>query len=283
MDSNKFIFRNCLPQILSSIRVISKIGLPQPSFKLNQTKGIVQGSYTLDSADNTKIQFIKKGASTKGRVIFIHGTPGNAINWIDFINAAPENIEYISISRLGYNPGQGFKPQTSFAKQVEAIEPLLEPVGDKYPIVVGHSMGATLALKIAILYPNRVSAVVPISGAFSPELEKIYQIQYFADKYLYYFLPPSYRVSNRELLAFPEELRIMNEELGNIRDPILFIHGDEDYLVPYENLKYITERLPQTSVLDAITLKGVDHFVIWRKTDFVINIIRQLSDKFWGM
>src|SRR5262245_25352531 len=65
----------------------------------------------------------------------------------------------------------GTSKDYSFASSLEDVSAVLEATGTSRPVLVGWSHGAAIAVRIAALHPDAVSAIVSIAGAY--QLEKI--------------------------------------------------------------------------------------------------------------
>lgn len=95
-------------------------------------------------------------------IVLIHGLPGTAQDF-DKVTAALPGRHTIAFDRpgFGYSTG-GYHP---FAEQLQTIDQLLDALGVKRPILVGHSYGGTLALAYAERRPQAVRGLVLIDAA----------------------------------------------------------------------------------------------------------------------
>jgi pimeloyl-ACP methyl ester carboxylesterase len=95
-----------------------------------------------------------------------------------------KNFHVIALTRRGF--GASDKPEHGYdmTTLVEDIRQAMDALVIDRAIVVGHSLGSREAAALAILYPDRVSKVVYLDGAYnlSPELIK-------ADEEMSAFLP----------------------------------------------------------------------------------------------
>ena len=101
----------------------------------------------------------KKPAAT---VVFLHGIGNNGQSWQKVINALPENLRIISIDLLGH--GKSPKPRKiNYDLKTQArsvVATLLANVTTPKVIIVGHSMGALVAIEVAKRHPKLIRGLV---------------------------------------------------------------------------------------------------------------------------
>ncbi len=195
------------------------------------------------------------------RVIFIHGTPGSADGWADFLLAAPTGFRYLALDRPGFGGSGPDGAEVSLARQAEAVAALLG--GDPKPILVGHSLGGPIAAQVAVDNPGRVAALVLVAGSLDPSLEKTHWAQPLGEwPLLRDLLPRPLRNANRELMALKPQLEALSPRLVGIRCPVMIVHGTADPLVPFSNTRFMTARMTQAQ-LSMVTLRDRDHFLPW--------------------
>ncbi|MEK7603024.1 MAG: alpha/beta hydrolase [Patescibacteria group bacterium] len=108
-------------------------------------------------------------------IVFLHGMASSLRFWEDIIEKLSKNFHCISIDLLGF--GNSPKPKDSrydYDSHLSAVQDTLTSLGVKKFTIVGHSMGALLAVRYASENPNKVVALVgfgmPIYA--SPEIAK---------------------------------------------------------------------------------------------------------------
>lgn len=97
-------------------------------------------------------------------VVLLHGMAGSGRYWDTFIPYLGNKNRIINIDLLGYgrSPMPGDDPYTYESHLRSIIETLDHLKMTRPVILVGHSMGALLALRLATLYPERVTKLVLI-------------------------------------------------------------------------------------------------------------------------
>ena len=220
---------------------------------------------------------VYKGGRGQGQsVIFVHGTPGSASAWNDYLDDVPEGMDYVAIDRPGFGASEPKAVMPLMSDQALALEPLLPTDGGR-AILVGHSLGGPIIAKAAVLYPQRVGGLVILAGSLDPSLEKIHWIQHIGRWWpISKLIPSSLDHSNREIFALERELEILGDQLDTIDVPVIIIHGTKDRLVPYENVAFMEERMTGAR-LEIVTLEGQNHFLPWNSKAIVDDAIMRLS------
>ncbi|ORY28180.1 putative hydrolase [Naematelia encephala] len=104
------------------------------------------------------------GAESGDTIIFIHGLGGNSTNFAPLISASGVEKTYRVVT-FDFE-GHGLSPLSgdglSIATIAESVKEVLDHVGAKTAVVVGHSAGGLVATTFAAEYPSRVTKLVLI-------------------------------------------------------------------------------------------------------------------------
>ncbi len=223
--------------------------------------------YTVDSH---RISAIENGDRSRPRVIYIHGTPGDAENFASYVLDPVDDADSISIDRPGFGRTTPPGAVASLEAQARVIEPLLVARDGVWPVLVGHSLGGPIALRVAAEHPDRVGAVVVVAGSVDPELERVMFIQRVGEfLFVPALLPRAIRNANRELLPLRGELETLSTMLERVRCPVVIVHGTKDSLVPYSNAPWLRDQLVNSRGVWVTTIPGEDHFLVWTDTEDV--------------
>jgi pimeloyl-ACP methyl ester carboxylesterase len=228
-----------------------------------------------------QISYVEIGNPTAPMVVFIHGAPGNLKAFLSFLKDSTllEKARLIAVDRPGYG-GSGFgKTEISVEKQAAMILPILQSnQNEQLPILVGHSYGGTLAVRLAMDYPDKVGSLILAGPAVDPENEKKFWVNKPADwKAIRWMLPKAIRVSNDEKLSHVEELQKMKPFWEKVTAPTTIIHGENDGIVPFANGLFAQKMLVNAKV-DTIFRKKMGHIsLIWKK-----DIIKPVVLKYLG-
>jgi pimeloyl-ACP methyl ester carboxylesterase len=256
--------------------VLATVGfIPTGPKAANSSTEPMRHSAYVGDAGTTKISYLKNGLSSDPLVILVHGTPGSATGWNDYVLSPPEGMEVIAVDRLGFGESGPNQAITSLKEQAEAVASLL-PNTNRPVVLLGHSLGGPIVAWVAAHYPSRVSAVVFLAASMDPAEEKIHPMQWVGNWPLVRpFLPRAIRNANSELLALKAELVELEKMLPLIRAKVLIVHGTKDDLVPVSNVAFMQLRLSGTSCVQTTLLDGRNHFLPWNSPEVVRNAIRQ--------
>ncbi|PZS31132.1 MAG: hypothetical protein DLM58_12395 [Pseudonocardiales bacterium] len=98
-------------------------------------------------------------------VVLLHGMAGSHIYWGADFDVLADRARLIAVDLLGF--GQSAKPVTGYGprEHADAVVGCLRELGITEPaLLVGHSMGALVALAVATHYPEAVDRVVAIAA-----------------------------------------------------------------------------------------------------------------------
>lgn len=208
--------------------------------------------------------------TTAQRIIYVHGTPGDATSLQGYLIDPIKGFDSISIDRPGFGHTTPPTVALTLEEQAQVIEPFLVEREGKWPILVGHSMGGPIIAAVAGLYPEQVGGLVILAGSLDPELEEWKWYNRLVDtKLTAYMIPRSLRSSNRELYPLKEELEKLKPLLGQVTCPVVIVHAPDDMLVPFANVAYMEEHFPAGTVVETIVLDGKNHFLPWNSEEEV--------------
>ena len=99
-------------------------------------------------------------------IILFHGGDGNSASWHKQAPVYAQHFQVIIFDERGY--GRSSAPPTDYGGHTSAndILCLMEALEISRAFLVGYSMGAATAMRLALLAPSRVAAMV-LSGAGS--------------------------------------------------------------------------------------------------------------------
>lgn len=117
-------------------------------------------------------------AGTGSPVLMVHGLISERGTWDGEITALADDHRVIAPDLFGHGASVGSDPADpdlpndySLGGHAAALRDLLDELGLRQVVVVGHSLGGGIAMELAYLFPERVSALVLVSsGGLGSEL-----------------------------------------------------------------------------------------------------------------
>ena len=142
-------------------------------------------------------------------VLLIHGWPESWYSWRHQLRAlAAAGFHAVAPDVRGYGRSDAPQPIEAYSMKEMTADyvGLLDALGEKTAVIVGHDWGAPMAWTSAVLYPDRYRAVAAMSVPFAPRsaappLDMLRQM--FKDTFFYivYFQEPG--IAEAELDADP--------------------------------------------------------------------------------
>ena len=231
----------------------------------------------VESAGERKLSYLIDRNPGLPRIIFIHGSPGHSSMYGTYLRHPIEGAETIAVDRLGYGSSTPNRAAVSFAEQAAAIAPLLEQRKGLWPIVVGHSLGGPIAVRLAVDNPGKVSGLILVGAGLNPELEEVRWYNRVARNPLVSpFLAEHVKISNQEMYASREQVEELSKLLDRISCPVIIIHGTKDNLVPFKAVKYSMESFADNPHLYIVTLIGEGHHITKQRQEEVREAANEL-------
>lgn len=221
------------------------------------------------------VSYLRAGDSGGPRVILVHGTPGSAASWADYLLDPPPGVEVIAIDRPGFGASGPDGAMTDLASQAAAVAALL-PDNGRSAVLVGHSLGGPVVARVAIDHPTRVSGLVLLAASLDPAQESIHPLQHVGTwPMVRGLLPRAIRNANAELMALKPELEALATMLPRVRADVVIVHGTQDDLVPVANVPFMQARLTGARSVQTVLLDGRNHFLPWNSPQAVRAAVAQ--------
>jgi len=236
----------------------------------------------IDIDKQTSLRYLELWKKTWPLLILIHGAPGNISTWYNMIQKTSlvDTYRIFIVDRPWYGKSGYGIAQTSLDEQSRWIWMLLEKNNHKeLPIIVWHSFGGPIVGKLLIDFPEDIAGWIIISGAASPEHEKIRGISYPMERRaIKPLIPKPLRVTNAEKFSHVAELLLLEPQRKDITHPLIVMHGYKDRIVPVENAYYIEKHAMQADI-DMRIYKDGDNFLPFNRTIVVEKAINDMHEK----
>jgi len=144
----------------------------------------------------------------------------------------------------------------------------------KNTILIGYSYGGPIVLaslkhykKVILLAPAVYAKVEPMPWA----------LNFYKWKTTRWMLPKVWQAASKEKISHKNDLMAFQDGWNKNKSSILSIHGNEDWIAPYENSIYLNENFPSEQ-FELVTLNGGGHGLVWSHFDEIKKqIIKQLN------
>jgi pimeloyl-ACP methyl ester carboxylesterase len=103
------------------------------------------------------------GSSENPVVIFLHGSWEDSNQWAKIIEPLSKNFHCFAIDLLGFGNSTAVKTPRSIELEVDALQEFMTALKLDSVYLVGHSLGAWIAVSYALKYPDLVQGIVTIS------------------------------------------------------------------------------------------------------------------------
>ncbi|MBY0476757.1 MAG: alpha/beta hydrolase [Chitinophagaceae bacterium] len=226
------------------------------------------------------LHYAQTGSDTLPTLLFVHGSPGS---W-DAFKAYLKNKELlqhyriISVDRPGFGYSD-FGNAMNLTAQTNIIAAWMDSIHNNKPfIIIGHSLGGPMAIKIAAARPQYTKALVLLAGSQDPSLEKPEKWRPILFKTpLNLLIPGALRPSNEELWYLKKDLKEMGPDYEKIHCPVYILHGKKDILVPYSNVAYTQTMLTKTDSVFVTSFEKENHFIVWTREKEIVELLLKLK------
>jgi non-heme chloroperoxidase len=238
------------------------------------------------------LEYVEHGSPSGIPMLLLHGLSDSLRSYELALPHLPASIRAFALSQRGHGdssrPGTGYTP-SDFAADIAAF---LDAIRLERAVIVGHSMGSSIARRLALDEPERMLGLVlvgsfatlegnpgvielaqavaelrdPIDPAFVAEFQQSTLAQPVPPEFFDVVMQESLKVPARVWRAVLEGLMGPDHptEVGSIQAPTLIIWGDQDAFCP---------RSDQDALLAAITgsrlvaYAGVGHDPQWEQPE----------------
>src|SRR5688572_10821002 len=148
---------------LTSSRIISN-DLSRPS--IVDAKANREDRY-VDLPTGVRLNYVERGDPRGTPMVLLHGYTDSRRSYDRILPLLPASFRVLAVTHRGH--GNSSKPDTGYAPSDFAADlaAFLDAMRIESAVIVGHSMGSTVAQRFAIDYPSRARALV-LEGAFFP-------------------------------------------------------------------------------------------------------------------
>ncbi|TAH20578.1 MAG: alpha/beta hydrolase [Cytophagales bacterium] len=236
-------------------------------------------------------------------IVLLHGTGASLHTWDGWAKILKQKRRVIRMDLPAYGL-TGANPSGDYSNQsyVSFLHAFLEKIGVEKCVLIGNSLGGSIAWHFAAAYPNRIKKLVLIDAAGFPTQNTQQPLAFrlakipIANELIKYITPRfvieksilnvygdkskvseelidryfelSLREGNRQ--AFIDRMKIRFDvadtlKIKALKMPTLILWGEEDKLIPVENAFKFKRLLPYNNLL---IFKGIGHVPMEENPEF---------------
>ncbi len=224
-------------------------------------------------------------------LVFIHGWGATAkiFDTVFYYLNDEFNIRYFDLPGFGKTPIEKIMTLKDYA---DFVYTFLKDNKIEQPIIIGHSFGGAVAVKLAILHPESISKLVLVSAsAVRWPRHKIMFIKKMAD-IIKPFLSEKLRKLILKILKLDKTdyaqidspklketfKNVINEDLSpylsTIKIPTFVIWGEKDTVTPLKEGKFIAKLIPNAKLS---IIKNAGHFRFLEKPEEFVRLIKEFA------
>jgi pimeloyl-ACP methyl ester carboxylesterase len=102
-------------------------------------------------------------------ILFVHGWLGSWRYWMPTMEAVSDKNRTYALDLWGFGDSDKSNPRYTVSDYVALLSNFVENMGVRDAPIIGHALGATVALEYAVRYPDRVKKIVAVSLPVNPD------------------------------------------------------------------------------------------------------------------
>ncbi|MCL2580654.1 MAG: alpha/beta hydrolase [Oscillospiraceae bacterium] len=237
-------------------------------------------------------------------IVLLSGLMMSVKSWRPFIPALSENNRLILLDFLDQGKSSRMCEPYDIALQVDAVKRVLDHLGITQAVLAGISYGASVCMQFALKYPEYVNrlALFNCVAYISPWIKDLgagwTAARVSPEAYYHmttpFFYSPGFYNRNLDWISARKDFLIENyfgdadfldsidrmtnstnghdvrERLCEIQVKTLIAGGRDDLLTPLAEQKYISERIPNASM---VTIEDCGHATMYEKPECFLTLL----------
>lgn len=228
--------------------------------ELTDEEGAAAGPQTVEVGGAT-ISYLRRGEG-QNAVVFIHGFGGDANGWGMVQEALSGEADTIALDLPGHGNSTKTITDATLDGQAKLVAAVLDALGVGKAHLVGHSMGAAVALSLAIADPGRVASLTLLAPAgLGPQINDAYLTGFIAadkrrdmERVLQYLFADKTLASR----ALAEDV-IKYKRLDGVKDALSILHDG-----------FIKDGVQSVSLRNGLEALTIPVAILWGASDEII-------------
>ena len=222
-------------------------------------------------------------------VLFLHGWRSNKQIWSAVIEGLKDlKIEMVAVDLPGFGKSQISSAPMTVEDYADIVAALIKKLDLKNVVVVGHSFGGRVGIKLSSEYPESISKLILVDSAGFPIKASKKKLFALAAKIIKPFFKPKamqglrkkvyQQIGAEDYVATPQLQKTfinitsedLSEDLKNIQTPTLIINGENDTDTPVEFGKRMSSLINHSKL---IILNNAGHFSFLDQPEGFIKVV----------
>ena len=194
------------------------------------------------------------------KIVVVTGAPSWAEYWSAALATVSADREMVVVDRPGFGGSEPVECVPDLTVQARALSPLLECAPGQRILLVGQSYGAAIATLMAAAQPEKIAALVLLSGFFGdfgPTGSRLVEL----GRRVHGVIPRDLRNAITEVLGQRSQQPIVREALLQLSMPIHIVHGDEDDFAPTAAARALADELSGIRNVQFTLVPNANHFL----------------------
>lgn len=223
-------------------------------------------------------------------LVFLHGSGGNSGAWVEQYSVLHKSFNIAAVDLPGHGQSEG-SGERDISAYVLRLKEILDVLKLARPVLVGHSLGAAIALSFAVKYPQEVSGVVAAGGGITMPVNPDILDGFAKEPDLILDLMCKFSIAkeNRPKLFGPLRESLgqasvdvvagdmlacskfyLTGDLEKIRVPVLALCGVEDKMTPPASSEKIAKGIAGAK---CVLIEGAGHMAMLEKPEAFNNAL----------
>lgn len=221
-------------------------------------------------------------AERRQSLVFVHGSGGEHTSWVYQYSRLHKqfNMAALDLPGHGLSTGDG---ESAVDRYCLWIKKLLDVLPLDKPVLVGHSLGAAIVMKFAVLSPQDIKGIVPVGGGLTLPVNPDWLAGLKTNPAKTVELACKYSLAEQNRPRFLEALKKslakgrmdvfsgdltacenfdLTADVGKINVPTLVVCGTEDKMTPASFSRRIAEGIRGAKLC---LIEGAGHMVMIEK------------------
>lgn len=208
-----------------------------PGFQFSFDVPFQEMMIPVDGAEINGLHF--QQPDSRGLIFFLHGNGGSLDSWTSNVGYYQRiNYDLFIFDYRGYGKSTGqIQSEAQLHEDVRTVWDIVSRLYPDKPIVLyGRSLGTALAAKLATtVNPDLLILVSPFSSMVAMARQQYPYLPYWLLRY-------QFRT---------------DEHIARVQTPIVFVHGDQDNVIPLEHSITLKERT--SAIAKMLVIEGAGH------------------------